>query len=233
MWEHFNQALSQSIERIIAGIADLLPGILAFLVVMIIALPLAWVAGRLLRRSLNGVRFDDRMRQWGFSNLTEWSPWQSPTMMLDRIVFWTILLVGLLTGLTALNVELTWRLAVRVLEYVPNLFIAVLILFVGNLAARFLSRGALIGAVNMQLKSARLISLGVKWLILVCAAAMALEHLSVGGVITRMAFAILFGGIVLTFALAIGLGWKDLAARSRDACDEKAQDERSEPFQHL
>jgi hypothetical protein len=44
--------------------------------------------------------------------------------------------------------------------------------------------------------------------------AMALEHLHIGQQILLVAFAILFGGIVLTMALAIGLGSKDLVARS-------------------
>ncbi len=68
----------------------------------------------------------------------------------------------------------------------------------------------------MNLQYARLLSAGVKWLVNVLAVAMALEHLGIGGGIIRLAFGILFGGIVLALALAVGLGSKELVSRSLD-----------------
>jgi hypothetical protein len=46
------------------------------------------------------------------------------------------------------------------------------------------------------------------------AAAIALEHAGVGAGVVVVAFGTLFGGIVLTLALAVGLGAKDVVARS-------------------
>jgi hypothetical protein len=80
--------------------------------------------------------------------------------------------------------------------------------------ARFLSRSVLIGAVNMNVQYARLLSLGVKWLVLVLTAAMVLDHLGIGGNIVELAFGILFGGIVLTLSLAVGLGSREIVSRS-------------------
>jgi hypothetical protein len=65
----------------------------------------------------------------------------------------------------------------------------------------------------MQIQSARALSLTVKWVVLVVAASMALEELSIGRQILVLAFAILFGGVVLAAALAIGLGARDAAGR--------------------
>ncbi|MFP5204251.1 MAG: hypothetical protein ACLGSH_02720, partial [Acidobacteriota bacterium] len=53
------------------------------------------------------------------------------------------------------------------------------------------------------------------------AAAMALEHLDVGVQIVELAFSILFGGIVLTLALAVGLGSRHLVSRSLESHVEK------------
>jgi hypothetical protein len=54
----------------------------------------------------------------------------------------------------------------------------------------------------------------VKWLVLVLTSAMALDHLQIGRAIVDLAFGILFGGIVLALALAVGLGSRDLVSRS-------------------
>jgi hypothetical protein len=51
----------------------------------------------------------------------------------------------------------------------------------------------------------------------VLTAAMVLDHLQVGGNIVELAFGILFGGIVLTLALAVGLGSRDLVSRSLES----------------
>ena len=99
----------------------------------------------------------------------------------------------------------------------------------GNVFARFLARGVLISAVNHNLQYARLLSLGVKWLVLVLAAAMALEHLGIGGRIVELAFGILFGGIVLALALAVGLGSKDLVSRSLERQAERWRPRRKRP----
>jgi hypothetical protein len=113
----------------------------------------------------------------------------------------------------------------RLFGYLPDVIAAILILIVGLLVARFVSRGVLISAVNMQIHSARLLSLGVKWLVVVLAGAMALEHLGIGGQIVRLSFGILFGGIVLALALAFGLGSKDMVGRSLERQATKSQEE--------
>ena len=98
--------------------------------------------------------------------------------------------------------------------YLTHLVSAVLLLLAGTIAARFLSRSVLIGAVNMNLQYARLLSQGVKWLVLVLTVAMVLDHLGIAGGIVELAFGILFGGIVLALSLAIGLGSKEIVSRS-------------------
>lgn len=233
MWDQINEILKQSAGQIASGIARFLPGLLALIVVLLLAFLLACVVRVMLRRSLRGINFDGRLDQWGFSGLAEWSPLKSPTLLVARLGFWIIMLLGLLIGASALDADLTSRLVVGLFGYLPNVVAAVLVLIVGTFVARFLARGVLISAVNMQIQSARLLSLGVKWLVLVLTGAMALEHLGIGGQIVRMSFGILFGGIVLALALAVGLGSKDMVSRSWERQTTKSDEKPEEPFHHL
>ena len=115
----------------------------------------------------------------------------------------------------------TLQVSLFALPYLTHILGAILILFTGNLLARFLARSVLIGAVNAQLQYARFLSFGVKWLVLVLTAAMALDHLQIGGTVVELAFGILFGSIVLTLSLSIGLGSRDLVSRSIEKSFEK------------
>jgi hypothetical protein len=86
----------------------------------------------------------------------------------------------------------------------------------------------------MNLQYARLLAVGVKWLVIVLAVAMALEQLKIGAGIVNLAFGILFGGIVLALALAVGLGSKELVSRSleREAAKTSGNGV-EEPFRHV
>jgi Mechanosensitive ion channel, conserved TM helix len=234
MWEQAQQALNDSSDRVIQGLANLLPGIVALVVALALSAAAAWVLALLLRRFLRGIRFDERLEEWGLSGLAEWSPNKSPSLLVTRTVSWLIVLTGFLIGIAAFDASITSEIAMRLFRYLPNVVAAVALFLLGNVFARFLARGVLISAVNHNVQYARLLSLGVKWLVLILAAAMALEHLGIGGRIVELAFGILFGGIVLALALAVGLGSKDLVSRSLERqADKPAAEEAPEPFRHV
>lgn len=233
MWEQVNQALNESVARVITGVARLLPGFVALLVALIAAAVLGWLLAFLLRRFLRSIDFDGRVKSLGLAGFSEWAPGQSPTLLVSRTAAWLVILLGFIIGVTAFDATLTSALALQLFRYVPNLIAAVLLLTVGIVLARFVARGVLIAAVNRNLQHAALLSMGVKWMVLVLATAMALEHLGIGGRIVHLAFGLLFGGIVLTLSLAIGLGSKDLVSRSLEREASKPPEEEGEPFRHL
>jgi len=226
MWEPARQIAARSLDRVGDSIANFLPGLLAFLAIVLVALAVAGAVRILLLRFLRRVRFDQWADRAGFSAGPD------PALLLTRLAAWTIMLLGLLAALPALDSGLASYLAVPLLRYLPHLLAAALILLAGHWVARFLARSVLISAVNMQIHSARLLSLGVKWLVLVLAAAMALEHLGIGRQIVLLAFAILFGGIVLALALAVGLGSKEMVGRSLERQFSERREEEEE-IRHL
>jgi hypothetical protein len=227
MSQQIEFALRQSMHRVLVVLVSFLPGLLAFLLAVVLFAIVGIVFAALLRRLLVIVRFDERLtatRSAGSSgSLFEWTSTQSPTRLASRVLFWLCLLVGVAVGISAFDASYAAnsQVSLFLLPYFTHLIGAVLLLFVGAVVARFLARSVLISAVNAQLQYARFLSLGVKWLVLVLTAAMALDHLQIGGSIVSLAFGILFGGIVLTLSLAIGLGSRDLVSRSIERTMEK------------
>jgi hypothetical protein len=213
MWNQVGGTLSNSMAQALGRFASLLPGILAFLVAVVLFSLIGWLLAWVVRRILIALHFDDRLGR-GTEAVTEWSPRQTPAGLAARLVFWVFVVIGIGVGADAFGASSHSRIAEGLLAYLPRLIGAGVILLVGNIVARFLSRGVLIGAVNMNLQYARLLSLGIKWLVLVLTAAMALDHLEIGRQIVDLAFGILFGGIVLSLALSVGLGSRELVSRS-------------------
>lgn len=213
MVEQIDRALRLAGTRMVDSIANFLPGALVFLLVLAASFVLALVLRYLLLRMLRGLDFDRHAELLGLS-LGEWTHTRSASAVLASIGYWVVLALGLLLGLTALDAALPARFATTALEYVPHLVAAIAILVFGSLVARFLARAVLIGAVNMGVQHARLLSFGVKWVVLIIALAMALDHIGIGRSVLLLAFGIVFGGIVLAVALAVGLGARDAVRRS-------------------
>jgi hypothetical protein len=234
MWQQAKNALGQSTERFLTQFASILPGVVAFIVAFLISILLAWILAMVVRRVLTSMRFDERLVRWGVYSAGEGSSLNSPTVLVSRAIALFVILMGLLVGVAAFDAQLTTLLARTVFGYVPNILGALLVLLVGNIIARFLARSVLIGAVNMNFQYARLLSVGVKWLVIVLAVAMALEHLRIASGIVELAFGILFGGIVLALGLAIGLNSKELVTKSLERDSKKdAGDAIEDPLRQL
>jgi hypothetical protein len=234
MWSQVKQQLAESTARFLTRFADLLPGLAALIVALLISIVVGCILAAIVRPLLSSMRFDERLARWGFPSVAEWSPMKSPTLLVSRAIAALVMLTGFLIGIAAVDAEWTSQLARSIVAYVPNLLGAALVLLVGSVIARFLARSVLIGAVNLNLHYARLLSLGVKWMVVVLTVAMALEHLRIAPGIVKLAFGILFGGIVITLALAVGLGSKDLVTKSLERDAQKASgDNQEEPFRHI
>lgn len=225
LWHHMTDALHSSLYRVASLLISVLPGMLAFILALAVLTGVGILLSWLARRILIATTFDERMARNHASTVADWSPGHSPTLLVGRFIFWACVILGLMIGISAFDAsyESGSALSFTLLPYLTRFVGAILLLLAGNLAARFLARTVLIGAVNNQLQYARFLSMGVKWLVLVLTTAMALDHLQIGGGIVELAFGILFGGIVLTLALAIGLGSRELVTRSLERTTERPE----------
>lgn len=234
MWDQVKQALAQSTARFLTRFASLLPGLAALIVALLISIFLAAILAIAVRRLLISLQLEQWLVRWGFSSEAEWPATKNPALFVSRVIAGLVIFVGFLIGMAAFDAEWTSLFARSVFAYIPNIIGAVLVLLVGSIIARFLARSVLIGAVNMNLQYARLLSVGVKWLLVVLASAMALDQLRIATHIVELAFAILFGGIVFALALAVGLGSKELVTKSLERDAKKASKEEIEdPLRHL
>jgi hypothetical protein len=216
MWERVQTVLMEALARLGAVLAADLPGFVAMLLVLLVALVVAFAVRMVLRRGLGKLGFDRRAREWGLTNGHDVQPRHEPSWLFARGAFWFVMAAGVALALDVLGASTSTAVGHSLLAFLPRLVVGVLILLVGVGAARFLERSVLIGAVNLGSQYARHLSLAVKWFVLVLAAAMALEHLGVGGGLPSLAFGLMLGGCVLAAALAVGLGARDAVARALD-----------------
>lgn len=206
--------LSHSAQGFGRSIVEFLPRLLVMLIIVLVGWVVAHLAKLILRKILRLVKFDRLSENAGAAQLLTQAALPSSTEVMCRLVFWVTWLVFILAGLSELGIIGLQEHISLFLLFLPRLFVAVLIFFLGMIAASFLSRAALLAAVNAQLPSARVIAYSIRAIILLLTVSMAIEEIGIAERTILIAFSILFGAVMLGLAIAFGLGGQDLARRT-------------------
>jgi len=192
--------------------AAVLPGLVAMVTLLGLGALLGWTARMTLMRLARAVDFDRRSQTWGLTlALGRAGIGRPPSQILGLLAFWGVFVIVATMGIEATGVPGTAGATGTLIQFIPRLVTAVLILVVGWLAANFVGQAVLIAAVNAGVPEARLVARAARWAVLLFAFATTLTHLGIGKDMIMIAFGTTFGGVVLALAIAFGLGGRGLA----------------------
>ncbi len=194
-------------------LASFVPQLLAALVLLF----LGWLFANLLRsglaKLLDVLKFDELALKTGIEAfLKQGNIHISLSRLLANLVYWLVILVVIVTVANSLGLHAVAELFNRVVLYLPNIIVAILVLVFGILIARFINRLVFAYLNNIGVEGALTISTFSEYAVVVFVVFMALEQLQIGTQLLTAAFQIAFGAIGLAFAIAFGLGGRDWAA---------------------
>jgi small-conductance mechanosensitive channel len=207
------QALEQVYRNLVNMIAEFLPRFLVMLIIIVIGALAAFVLKYILRALLGFTKLDRVSDEAGASRVLRMAHLPSMTELLSRSIFWVTWIGFILVGLSVLGVAGLQEQISRLFRFLPEVFVAILILFLGAVLANFLSRTALLAAVNAGHPSAKILSWSIRFAIWILAISMTLEELGLARQTVISAFSIIFGATMLGLAIAFGLGGQDLARK--------------------
>jgi len=213
MREMIISELSQALHEMVRDFAHFLPRVIVMLILALVGWVIAYAVKVVLRSLLRLVKFDKLSENAGASQLLSKAALPSATEMLCRFVFWVAWLGFILLGVSVLGILGLQEQVARFFLFLPRLFVALLILFFGLLAASFFSRAALLAAVNANMPSPRVLSLAVRSIIIVFVLSVVFEELGLAETTMLVAFGLAFGALMLGLAIAFGIGGRDLARR--------------------
>jgi hypothetical protein len=208
------QGLEQAYYNLVHMIAEFLPRFVVMLVIIGVGLLVAYAIRHILRTLLRLTNLDRVSEDAGASRVLRMADLPSMTELLSRSIFWITWIGFILIGVSILGVAGLQEQISRLFRFLPEIFIAMLILFLGLVLANFLSRAALLASVNAGYRSAKILSWSIRFVIWILAISMALEELGLARQTVIAAFSIVFGATMLGLAIAFGLGGQDLARRA-------------------
>jgi hypothetical protein len=195
-------------EKLLVFLPNLITSVILLIFGFLLGVFVKWVFNRIFR----AMNLDGLSQKLGMRDALSRSGFREPlSLIISRILKWLTITTFIIVAMQNLSIPTVEHLIDRMFLYLPNIFIAALILILGYILGNFFGRAALIASVNAGISSAGLMGKAVKLTVFLLSCTMALEQLGIGKDTIVIAFAIVFGGIVFAFSMAFGLGGKDIA----------------------
>jgi Conserved TM helix len=187
---------------------------LVFAALVVVA---GWLIAKVARfaviRGLRAINFPVLTERAGIDNfLRQGGMVSDSTVVFGALAYWMVILVSLVIAFNGLGLSYVTDLLGRVMWFVPNIFVALLILAFGAYFAKFVADAVNNYGRNVGMQDTLLLAKAAQYAILLFVVLIALDQIKVGGDIVRESFLIILGGVVFALALAFGLAGKDWAA---------------------
>ncbi|SRR5579883_299586 len=208
------QAIFTALTNALNLLLEFIPKLIGFLVILLVGWIVATLVSKGVTYLLRKVGFDRLSERIGLTRLEQRMGVRMDTAgILGTIVYWFLFLIFLVPAADALGVPAVSNILNELIAYIPNVFVAILVLFLGALGGTFVAslvRGATASA-NMG--NPNLYANIARWAVIGFAAIVALEQLKIAPSIMNILFTAIVGGSALAFGLAFGLGGQDTARR--------------------
>ena len=203
-------ALSNAVNLILTFI----PRVIGFLVILIVGVIVATLVSKAVTFLLRKVGFDRMANRIGLNRFEQrMGVSMDPAGLLGKIVYWFLILIFLVPATDALGLPSVSNVLNTLVAYIPNVFVAVLVLFLGTLAATFVAdlvRGA---TATANIGNPSIFAGVARWSIIGFAALVALEQLQIAPALVNELFGAMVLAVAIAFGLAFGLGGQDAARR--------------------
>jgi len=197
---NIGETLVASINAGLVAIAAFVPKFVLGLIILLIGIIIASILKQVVLELFKALRIESFLKKYGVPEAKDEFSWSG---ILAEIVRWFIIIVFLLPtadiwGLPRVDVVLN-----QVLLYLPNVFVAVIIILVGFVVARLAHDVILASTKGLSTETARTVASISRWAISIFVILAALSQLGVASDLIR----ILFTGFVAMLAIAGGIAF--------------------------
>jgi hypothetical protein len=214
MITNWGTAIVNAFANALNLVLTFIPKLIGFLVILLIGWIVATAVSKALTFLLRKIGFDRMADRIGLTRLEQrMGVKMDAAGLLGKIVYWFLFLIFLVPAVDALGLTTVSAILSSIIAYIPNVFVAILVLFLGTLAATFVAdivRGATasanIGNPNVFATISRVAILGF-------AALVALEQLQIAPSLLNELFGAIVAAAAIAFGLAFGLGGQETARR--------------------
>lgn len=214
--------LLEPARTVLAQISQFLVNALLVIIIMLIGWLLSKAIRTIVSKTLKTAKLDDLSSRIELDKLLSKGGLTYPlSELIGGVCYWLGLLITFMVAVNSVGLMVAADLLNRVLLYVPNVVAALFILILGMFVATLLKNIVQTASSNAGLIQGKILAQVVETVVIVFAIFVGLEQLQIGLKITELTISIILGSLGLGFALAFGLGCKDIAGKYVSELSEK------------
>lgn len=216
LWVSFTNALNHFMS--------FLPALMGAIIVLVIGWIVSGFLARLIEKGLRAVGLERAVHHSGINDFivrsgTKWTTSQ----VIAELIKWFIRLIFIQAAANILGMPQITAIINSIVLFIPNIVVAMVIIVIGALIAKFLS-GVVRGSVaEMGVGNPDLLAALTRYAVIGFAVIAAINQLGIAAVVINTLFIGLVGAIALAVGLAFGLGGRDVAAKITDSWYESGK----------
>ncbi|HVO28632.1 MAG TPA: hypothetical protein VMT81_01465 [Candidatus Paceibacterota bacterium] len=210
--QSWTDVVATSLQNLWYGFVGFVPNLIGAIIVLIIGLIVAAGLGLLVEKIFEAIRLDTFLEKLGLKPYFDRAGLKlRVSYFLGRLVYWFIVVAFLLAASDSLGLYALSSFLTSVLNYLPNVIAAVLIMLAAIVLAAFLRRTVVASVMGAKLHAPHFLGALVWWTVVIFGFLAALEQLDVAATIIQSIVTGFIAMLALAGGLAFGLGGKDYA----------------------
>jgi len=210
----WSEVLSLSFKNLWLGVVGFVPNLVVAIVIILLGWGIGVLFGRVVSQIIKAIKIDEALRRAGVENfLNKGGLNLNSGNFLGGLVRWFIILVFLVGAFDVLHLSQVTLFLKDILNYLPQVIVAVLILIAAGMVADAMKKVVLSSAMTAEISSAGFLATATKWTIWVFAILVALSQLGIAAGFVQTIFTGLVVALSLGLGLAFGLGGQEAAGR--------------------
>ena len=210
----WGEVFTQSLQSVWLGVATLVPNLVIAIIIFAIGWILAVLVEKLVEHLFKALKIDAALKSAGLEEIVKRAGHNlNSGLFVGALIKWFIIVVFLIASFDVLHLSQVTSFLTEVVNYLPRVIVAVLILMVAVVVASAMQKLVLASSRATNIKSAELLGKVTKWSIWIFAILTALLNLGIAPSVIQTIMTAVFGGAALALGLAFGLGGKEAAQR--------------------
>src|SRR3989338_2143004 len=212
MWQMLQNELAQSIYGVAGGVGAVLPKIIVALIFVFLGWIFGMAVGRVIAQIIDALRIDTWLAKAGVDKFVERAGYRlNAGAFLGWLAKLFFIIVFLIVAFNVLGLSEVNGFLIQVLTYIPNVAVAMLVLFIASVAADIV--GGVVSGASQAVGShvAHLLGSITRWAIWIFALMFAFSQLGIAPQFMNILFTGIVAMLALAGGLAFGLGGKEAA----------------------
>lgn len=199
------------INEQIATLASVFPKLLGALVVLLIGWVIAKIVAKIIKKTLSSIGADRLAEKLNNIDLIHDSNFRLvPSVLFSKFAYYLLMFVFVMASVEILGIKAVSDLMTNIMNFIPSLLTAFIVLVLGLVIADLFKKAILTAANSLSIPAGKFIANFAFYFLLLNVVLIALKQIDLQTDFFETNLSIIFGGVVMAFAIGYGFASKDL-----------------------